>query len=78
MIPSGDKEWGELDFPVWIHVEHYEDNWEFLRRFVEETGVDKHETPREGFKYCVFSVWFKVTEDGKRHGPYDDKRGDPI
>ncbi len=73
-----ETEWSDLDFPLWIDVEHYEDNWEMVERVNWATGIDMDKIPSDEMKYTVFSVWFKITEGGLVKGPYDEKRGEKI
>lgn len=71
--------WDEIDFPVWIDWESYNDSWDMLRKFQYKTGL--HDSAADGLtdmKYTVFSVWFRIDEDGSVNGPYDEKRGELI
>ena len=66
----------DIDLPVWIKIESYQDNYELWRAFVRETGVDEIRDDLKGeMKYSVFYVWYKVTEDSVE-GPYDEKKGE--
>lgn len=71
-------QWDDIDFPVWVEVEHYDDDYGLLRSFEYQTGLyrgDHNGAPGYGdMKYCVFCVWFKVEEDGSVEGPYANKR----
>lgn len=75
-------QWDNIDFPVWVEVEHYDDKYGFKRKFLRSVGLYDGEfngdpSGRE-MKYCVFTVWFKVTEDGKMKGPYGKRGGELI
>lgn len=72
---AGPPSWEDQDFPIWVEMEHYEDNWEMLRYVMEQTGVPEDDIPAGQMKYTVFQVWFKVDEAGNVEGPYDAKRG---
>ena len=72
--------WEDVDWPVWIEYESYNDTWRMYDLFLRQTGIHEDAMP-DGFtemKYTVFSVWFKITEDGTVHGPYDDRNGELI
>ena len=72
--------WDEIDFPVWIEFESYNDHWELLDKFHWQTGLydgDHNGTPGlRDMKYTVFTVWFTVDEYGSVEGPYDEKGGE--
>ena len=68
--------WEDQSFPIWIELEHCEDNWKMLRRVSEYTGVPADDIPAGEMKYCVVYAYFKINEDGSVEGPYDEKRGE--
>lgn len=74
-------DWDDIDFPVWIGYESYNDTWEMWREFKYSTnfydGDYNREAPRD-MKYTTFTVWFKVNEYGSVEGPYDEKEGELI
>lgn len=69
--------WETLNFPVWVNIEHYGDNHEFLRNFQRKVEIDVDEIPDyvDSMKMCTFDVWFKVENGGTISGPYA-KEGD--
>lgn len=70
-------QWDEIDFPVWLSYESYDDGFGLLRDFEHKTGL--HRGDYDGmpnvrnFKYTVFHVYFKIEEDGSISGPYAEK-----
>lgn len=70
--------WNDINFPVWVEHEFYDDTYELLRDFEHQTGfnsnMDDNDAPglRE-FKYTTMLVWYKVTEGGSVTGPYANK-----
>lgn len=72
-------QWDDIDFPVWIEYEAYDDTFSLLRSFEYQTNLhrgDHDGTPGlRDFKYTVFCVWYKVEKDGTVTGPYAN-RGD--
>jgi len=72
------ESWKDCHFPLWIRVEHYDDDWKMLRLVSEKTGLDRHEIPGRDMRHCIFHVWFKVEDDGSVEGPYDTKWGEEI
>lgn len=73
---TGQQKFENLDFPVWVEWESYNDTYGLLENFCYHTGLDHEDVPiaRE-MKYTVFCVWYKVTEDGVE-GPYSEKGGE--
>lgn len=66
-------DWDDIDFPVWIHYEFYDDTHEMLRDFEAKTGFDG-ELPRgHEMKYTTLVRWYKVEADGSVKGPYKNK-----
>jgi predicted RNA-binding Zn-ribbon protein involved in translation (DUF1610 family) len=73
--------WDDVDFPYWIDYEPYDDNWQLYRDFLYATGLHEEAVgmpPLRDMKYTVFTVWFKITEDGEVEGPYDSRGGELI
>jgi len=71
-------QWDDLEFPVWIEWESYNDNWNFMREFYRRTGLYKGDydgAVTDEMKYTIFCVWFRVDEDGSVVGPFDAKEG---
>jgi len=75
-------QWDDLDFPIWISMESYNDDWQMYRDFLYETNLyegDFNGMPNaRNMKYCVFHVYFKVNEDGSIDGPYNERNGELI
>lgn len=72
-------DWDDIDFPVWIEWESYNDTWRMYDKFFRKTGLHEDVTvDLRDMKYTVFHVWFRVDEDGSVEGPYDSKRGELI
>lgn len=66
----------DINLPVWIEMESYNDNYELWDAFWRQTGVDEIDSSlKKEMKYAVFYVWYKITEDGVE-GPYDKKKGE--
>lgn len=69
------------DFPVWFDYEIYNDTWDLNRAAQRALDIDD-EDARQFFgqsgKYMVFSVWFKITENGDIKGPYREKEGEEL
>lgn len=76
-----DKEWEDLDFPIWHRYEFYEDTYELYRSIAVSLDVGEDEIPcrlKDNTKYNVVTVYFKILESGKVEGPFDDKNGRKI
>jgi len=69
------QEWDDVEFPVWVDVEYYDDTWGLGRNFCRQTGLPEGEMTRE-MKYTVFRAWYKVLEDGTVEGPYTERNGE--
>lgn len=70
-----------IDFPVWFNYEIYNDAWDLNR--AARRALDINDEEAKGFlgrqgKYMVFSVWFKITENGDIKGPYREKEGEEL
>jgi len=74
---SDNKMWSEVDFPHWFSYEIYNDTWDLGRNAQYSMDLPDEEMPNTG-KYMVFTVWFKVLENGEIEGPYTDKEGDKL
>jgi len=70
--------WEDCDFPLWIEYEHYEDNYEMLRKVEYQTNLLQDRIPAGEMKYTVFTAWFKIDEDGSVEGPYDSRGGELV
>lgn len=72
------KKLEDLDMPIWVEMESYQDNYELWDNFWRQTGVDEIPSDlKQEMKYSVFSVWYKVTEQGVE-GPYNEKKGELV
>lgn len=72
-------QWDDIEFPVWVEMESYNDHWELWDTFrwdVNYYDGDRNRSAPSDMKYTVFSVYYKVEEDGSVEGPYDSKNGD--
>ena len=68
----------DLDLPVWVEMESYQDDYQLWRAFYRKTGVDEIPDDLKGdMKYAVFYAWYKITEDGVE-GPYTEKEGEKM
>lgn len=69
--------WDDIDFPVWVEYESYDDDYQLLRNFARQADLyrgDYNGSPGYGdFKYTVFYVYYKVERDGSVTGPYANK-----
>jgi len=71
----GPTAWESQDFPLWIEVEHYNDNYQLGRAVEHKTGIDIEDIPiARDLKYCVVHTYWKITENGVE-GPYNEKEG---
>lgn len=71
------KEWGDLDFPIWVEWGDYNDTWKLADNIEFQHDVD--DVPDYStFKYVQYKVWFKIEEDGSVEGPFDEKEGEKI
>lgn len=70
-------DWDNVDWPVWIHWESYNDSWDMYRRFLRESGLHEDVAgDQRQMKYTVFSVWFRIDKDGSVNGPFENKGDD--
>jgi len=70
--------WEDVDFPLWIEYESYNDTYRLGKIVERRTGVPADNIPiYRDMKYTVFTVWFKITEDSVE-GPYRSKEGEKL
>lgn len=73
-----ERGFGDLDFPIWVEWESYNDTYGLLDNFCYQTGLEHEDVPiARDMKYTVINVWFKVTRDGVE-GAYDEKNGEKL
>jgi len=72
----------EDDLPIVFSYEVYDDGWQLWNRFAQDywgvyelNGSDVSGLPEQfpDLKYCVFTVWFKITDGYDLEGPFLSK-----